>query len=324
MTSARYLGVDISSGLSWNSHIDRITGNANSTLGFLKRYIKTKLLKVRETAYNTLVRPKLEYASPIWDPHTKDKISQIEKVQRRAAQWTTSNYDYRSSVTSMIENLDNQLSTKQTPKTYVGPAGTEVSTIDYIFYSEGLAKDLIGIDVLEDLALNVSDHYPLLCTLNIQLDVITSSSTVALPPTKTRWDKVDKALYEQAVSECVSTLQSGSGSLGALDAEICKLNKILVEAAEKAGPTRVKRPRKAKLKTWNDDIKQAVQSKKRAFMEWKLADRPNDPGDILVQNKKLTTMYLRRLCRIEAAACRENERQQILDAKSADMNSFTD
>ena len=218
--------------------------------------------------------------------------------------------------------MDNQLFTKQTPKTYVGPAGTEVSTIDYIFYSEGLAKDLIGIDVLEDLALNVSDHYPLLCTLNIQLDVITSSSTVALPPTKTRWDKVDKALYEQAVSECVSTLQSGSGSLGALDAEICKLNKILVEAAEKAGPTRVKRPRKAKLKTWNDDIKQAVQSKKRAFMEWKLADRPNDPGDILVQNKKLTTTYLRRLCRIEAAACRENERQQILDAKSADMKQF--
>ena len=115
VTSARYFGVDISSGLSWNSHIDRVTGNANSTLGSsrlgpnirseLQRNIKTKLPKVRETAYNTLVRPKLEYASPIWDPHTKDKISQIEKVQRRAARWTTSNYDYRSSVTSMIENL---------------------------------------------------------------------------------------------------------------------------------------------------------------------------------------------------------------------------
>ena len=103
--SARYLEVDISSGLSWNSHTDRITGNANSTLGFLKRNIKTKLPKVRRTAYNTLVHPKLEYASPIWDPHTKDKISQVEKVQPRAARLTTSNYDYRSSVTSMIENL---------------------------------------------------------------------------------------------------------------------------------------------------------------------------------------------------------------------------
>ena len=68
VTSARYLGVDISSGLSWNSHIDRITVKANRTLGFLKRNIKTKQSKVREMAYNTLVRPQLEYASPIWDP----------------------------------------------------------------------------------------------------------------------------------------------------------------------------------------------------------------------------------------------------------------
>ena len=33
VTSVKYLGVDISGGLSWNSHIDRITGNANRTLG---------------------------------------------------------------------------------------------------------------------------------------------------------------------------------------------------------------------------------------------------------------------------------------------------
>ena len=71
VTSARYLGVDISSGLSWSSHIDRITVKANRTLGFLKRNIKTKQSKVREMAYNTLVRPQLEYASPIWDPYTK-------------------------------------------------------------------------------------------------------------------------------------------------------------------------------------------------------------------------------------------------------------
>ena len=41
VTSARYLGVDISSSLSWNPHVDRITGNANRTLGFVRRNIKT-------------------------------------------------------------------------------------------------------------------------------------------------------------------------------------------------------------------------------------------------------------------------------------------
>ena len=106
VTSAKYLGVDISSGLSWNSHIDRITGNANRTLGYIRRNIKSKNQKVRETAYNTLVRPQLEYAAPIWDPYTKEKTLQLEKIQRRAARWTTSNYDYRSSVTSMLDQLN--------------------------------------------------------------------------------------------------------------------------------------------------------------------------------------------------------------------------
>ena len=48
VTSAKYLGVDISSGLSWNFHIDRITGNANRTLGYIRRNIKSKNQKVRK------------------------------------------------------------------------------------------------------------------------------------------------------------------------------------------------------------------------------------------------------------------------------------
>ena len=38
------------------------------------------------------VRPQLEYAAPIWDPYTKEKTLQLEKIQRRAARWTTNNY----------------------------------------------------------------------------------------------------------------------------------------------------------------------------------------------------------------------------------------
>ena len=88
-----------------NSHIDRITSNANKTLGFLKCNIKTKMPRIRETAYNTLVRPQLEYASPVWDPHTKDKVNQTEIVQHRTARWLCSNYDWKASVTEMVNNL---------------------------------------------------------------------------------------------------------------------------------------------------------------------------------------------------------------------------
>ena len=105
VTSARYLGVDISSSLSWNPHVDRITGNANRTLGFVRRNIKTKWSKVREKAYNTLVGPQLEYASAVWDPNTKVRTSQLDQVQRRAARWTASNYDWQASATQIVQDL---------------------------------------------------------------------------------------------------------------------------------------------------------------------------------------------------------------------------
>ena len=45
--------------------------------------LNKKKQKVRETAYNTLVRPQLEYAAPIWDPYTKEKTLQLEKNSKK-------------------------------------------------------------------------------------------------------------------------------------------------------------------------------------------------------------------------------------------------
>ena len=88
---AKYLGVDIFGSLTWNSHIDRIAGNANGHTASCSVTLKPRCQRYVKTAYNTLVRPQLEYASARCDPHTKMRISQIEQVQRRAAGWTVSN-----------------------------------------------------------------------------------------------------------------------------------------------------------------------------------------------------------------------------------------
>ena len=63
--SAKYLGVTISEDLKWSEHINNITKKANQTLGFLKRNIRVHNKDLKSTAYKTLVRPQLEYASTV-------------------------------------------------------------------------------------------------------------------------------------------------------------------------------------------------------------------------------------------------------------------
>ena len=105
MDHSKYLGVDMSKDLSWNIHINRISTNANRTLGFLKRNIKTKNTAIRTAAYQTLVRPQVEYASTVWSPFTQTYINKIEMVQRRAVHWVNSNYSTYASVSSMLDSL---------------------------------------------------------------------------------------------------------------------------------------------------------------------------------------------------------------------------
>lgn len=106
VSSAKYLGVTNSDNLSWSPNIDSISKKANQSLGFLKRNIKVHNKDLKSTAYTTLVRPQLEYASTVWSPHTATNITKLEAVQRRAARWATRDYQRTSSVTQMIQDLN--------------------------------------------------------------------------------------------------------------------------------------------------------------------------------------------------------------------------
>ena len=61
---------------------------------------------LKTVAYNTLVRPTLEYACTVWDPYTQKNVNKIEMVQRRAARYALNRYHNTSSVTEMLEQLD--------------------------------------------------------------------------------------------------------------------------------------------------------------------------------------------------------------------------
>jgi hypothetical protein len=102
---AKYLGVTIREDLKWDTHVDEVCNKANKTLGFLRRNLKISSSKLKDSAYKTLVRPILEYAAVVWDPHTETNCSKLEAVQRRAARFVCNDYRRTSSVTAMLERL---------------------------------------------------------------------------------------------------------------------------------------------------------------------------------------------------------------------------
>ena len=106
VTSAKYLGVTITSDLKWTQHINTVVNKANSTLAFLRRNLRIKSSDLKATAYKTLVRPIVEYASSVWDPATNNQIHQLEMVQRRAARFTLNRYHNTSSVNNMLSELE--------------------------------------------------------------------------------------------------------------------------------------------------------------------------------------------------------------------------
>ena len=78
LASAKYLGLTITNKLQWDQHIYNITAKENTTLGFLRRNLKIPSIRIKEQAYQTLVRPLVEYASTVWNPYTKTEINKIE------------------------------------------------------------------------------------------------------------------------------------------------------------------------------------------------------------------------------------------------------
>ena len=81
----KYLVVDLTASLTWNTHIDRVVKKGNSMLGFLQRNLQINNQDTKPSAYFTLVCPNLEYCSTVWSPYTSQAKHKIEMVQRRSA-----------------------------------------------------------------------------------------------------------------------------------------------------------------------------------------------------------------------------------------------
>ena len=100
-----YLGVTISHDLRWGSHCQKIVQKASRMLGLLHCTLSPCKQEVKAKAYQTLIRPQLEYAAETWNPHTLDGVNCLEKIQRASARFVYGDYRRTTSVTHLITTL---------------------------------------------------------------------------------------------------------------------------------------------------------------------------------------------------------------------------
>lgn len=108
--SIKYLGVTIDKNLSFKKHIEEKCQNATKILNLIRRNLYFAPRSVKVKAYNSCVRPILEYGAVCWSP-TSDKMkNQIEMVQHRAAKFATNTYPKKGhyedfSITQILKQL---------------------------------------------------------------------------------------------------------------------------------------------------------------------------------------------------------------------------
>ena len=104
--SHTYLGIGMNNKLSWAEHISNTVSKANKVLGLLRHNLYSCSPFVKETAYKSLVRPRLEYCSCIWDPYHQEYKNKLESVQRRAARFVCKDFRRQSHVSDMLRDLN--------------------------------------------------------------------------------------------------------------------------------------------------------------------------------------------------------------------------
>ena len=94
ITTFKYLGVLLSSDLSWSSHVHKICSKARQLLGLIyRRFYRHSNEQTLRQLYISLVLPHLEYASSVWSPHLQKDIALLEKTQHFAVKLCTKQWD---------------------------------------------------------------------------------------------------------------------------------------------------------------------------------------------------------------------------------------
>ena len=109
-SSIKYLGVTIDNNLSFNKHVEEKCKSATKILNLLRRNLYFAPKSVKTKAYQSCVRPIIEYAATCWSPTSQKYSHKLEMIQHRAAKFVTNLYPRKGhyeeySISAILNNL---------------------------------------------------------------------------------------------------------------------------------------------------------------------------------------------------------------------------
>ena len=102
-TNTKVLGVHIDQTLSFKNHIDQLTKRVSPKIAVIHRLRPILSSDILNIIYQTTVQPIFDYCLSVWGTFSKQNINNTQKLQNRAVRAVTGNFDYKSSVSSMIK-----------------------------------------------------------------------------------------------------------------------------------------------------------------------------------------------------------------------------
>ena len=78
----RDLGVHMSSDYTWSAHISTIAEEGRKMLSWVLGIFQDRTRLTMLTLYKSMVRSKLEYCCPLWNPSSVAEMLKLERIQR--------------------------------------------------------------------------------------------------------------------------------------------------------------------------------------------------------------------------------------------------
>ena len=171
-----------------------------------------------------------------------------------------------------------------------------------------------SIERVDNYTSKVSYHYPVRISISLPL-VKRKTKQMAYPKScKINWDKVDKSKYRNKISCEISNVNVTS-----IQSRVESLNTTLKHCAEECAPKQHTIRNAPKLKGHVTGYTCCYKREETNLRQnGNNCDRPSNPTNLILIEKKLTTSKLHKHIRIEVAKIHQKDKNEILLARERD------